>query len=121
MVTGQVDDQLRALVRVPVAASRDGLRHEVVAWVDTAFNGGLTIPRALIYGPGLPQESSIEAVLADGRTVALETFGCYLDWFGGIYQTQVVAGDGAHPLLGTLLLAGRRLAIDYAAKTIELT
>ena len=120
-MTGHVDEQLRALIRVPVGASRDGPRQEIVAWVDTAFNGGLTIPRALVGGLGLPQESSVEAVLADGRTVALETFGCYLDWFGGTYQTQVVASDGAYPLLGTSLLSGRRLAIDYAARTVELT
>lgn len=119
-MTGAVDDQLRALVRVPVGASRDGPRHEVVAWVDTAFNGGLTIPRAAVASLGLAQESSVEAVLADGRTVALETFGCYFDWFGGTYQTQVVASDGSHPLLGTLLLSGRRLTIDYTAKTVEL-
>ena len=121
MVTGHVDDQFRALVRVPVGATRDGPRQELVAWVDTAFNGGLTIPRALVAGLGLPQESSVEAVLADGRTVALETFGCYFDWFGGTYQTQVVASDGAYPLLGTLLLSDRRLAIDYAARTVELS
>lgn len=120
MVTGHVDDQLRALVRVPVAASRDGPRQEVVAWVDTAFNGGLTVPRSLVAGLGLPQESSAEAVLADGQTVALETFGCYLDWFGQTYQTQVIASDGAYPLLGTQLLAGRRLLIDYSARTVEL-
>ena len=119
-MTGQLDDQLRALVRAPVAASRDGPRHDIAAWVDTAFNGGLTIPRALIDGLGPPQESSIEATLADGRTVALETFGCYLDWFGGTYHTQVVASDGVYPLLGTLLLADRRLAIDYTARTVEL-
>jgi predicted aspartyl protease len=101
VVTGHVDDQLRALVRVPVGASRDGPRQEIVAWVDTAFNGGLTVPRAVVTALGLPQESSVEAVLADGRTVALETFGCHFDWFGGIYQTQVVASDGAYPLLGT--------------------
>ena len=120
-MTGHVDDQLRALIRVPVGASRDGPRQEIVAWVDTAFNGGLTIPRALIASLGLSQESSVEAVLADGRTVALETFGCFFDWFGGTYQTQVVASDGAYPLLGTQLLSGRRLAIDYPAKTVELT
>jgi predicted aspartyl protease len=89
--------------------------------VDTAFNGGRTIPRALVAGLGLPQESSVEAVLADGRTVALETFGCFFDGFGGTYQTQVVARDGAYPLLGTQRLSSRRLAIDYAAKTVELT
>ncbi len=120
-MTGHVDDQLRALVRVPVAASRNGPRQEIVAWVDTAFNGGLTIPRPLIAGLGLPQESAVEAVLADGRTVALETFGCFFDWFGGTYLTQVVASDGAYPLLGTQLLSGHRLVIDYAAKTVELT
>ena len=120
MVIGHLDDQLRALVRVPVAASGDGQRQEIVAWVDTAFNGGLTVPRALIGGLGLPQESSVEAILADGRTVALETFGCHLDWFGQTFQTQVVASDGAYPLLGTQLLVGRRLAIDYAAGTVEL-
>lgn len=87
--------------------------------MDTAFNGGLTIPRTLVAGLGLPQESSVEAVLADGRTVALETFGCYFDWFGGTYYSQVVASDGAYPLLGTQLLAGRRLIIDYSARTVE--
>jgi len=121
VVIGHVDDQLRAMVRVPVGTYRDGPRQEVVAWVDTAFNGGLTIPRQLVAGLGLPQESCVEAVLADGRTVALETFGCFFDWFGGTYQTQVVAGDGAYPLRGTQLLSGRRLAIDYASKTVELT
>jgi len=55
------------------------------------------------------------------RTVTLETFGCCLDWFGGTYQTQVIASDGAFPLLGTFLLSGRRLVVDYKAKTAELT
>jgi hypothetical protein len=29
--------------------------------------------------------------------------------------------DGAYPLLGTMLLDGHRLDINYAAKTVELT
>jgi clan AA aspartic protease len=120
-MTGRVDGQLRALLRVPLAASRDGPRREVEAWVDTAFNGGLALPRALAAGLGLSQEASTDAVLADGRTVTVEMFGSYLDWFGDTYQTQVAAGDAAHPLLGTQLLAGRRLVIDYAAGAVELT
>jgi clan AA aspartic protease len=116
-----VDEQLRALLRVPVSASRDGPRTEILAWIDTAFNGGLAIPRAPIAALGLTQESSAEAVLADGSTVELETFACFLDWFGNMYQTQVAASDGEFPLLGTMLLDGHRLTIDYAAKTVELT
>jgi predicted aspartyl protease len=120
-VNGYVDDQLRALIRVPVSASRDEQRTDLVAWIDTAFNGGLAIPRQQVADLGLVKQSSAEAILADGRAVELETFACFLDWFGNTYETQIAAGDGAYPLLGTMLLAGRRLDINYAAKTVELT
>ena len=119
-MTGFVDDQLRALLRVPVSATRDGDRTEIVAWIDTAFNGGLAIPRQQVAALGLVKESSAEAVLADGRSVELETFACFLDWFGSTYETQVAAGEGEYPLLGTMLLDGRRLEINYAAKMVEL-
>lgn len=120
MVKGLVDNKLRALVNVPVSASSNGERKEIAVWIDTAFNGGLVIPRAQIAELGLVKESSAEAVLADGRLVELETFGCFFDWFGNAYQTQIVANDGEYPLLGTMLLEGCRLEIDYQAKTVEL-
>ena len=118
---GWVDDQLRALLRVPVAASRGGDRTEIVAWIDTAFNGGLAIPRQQVTDLGLVQQSSAEAVLADGRSVELETFACFIDWFGNCYETQVAASDGQYALLGTVLLAGHGLDIDYRARTVEVT
>jgi hypothetical protein len=52
-------------------------------------------------------------------TVALETFGCFFDGLGGTYPTQIVACNGAYPLLGTPRLSGRRMAIDDAASTVE--
>lgn len=118
---GSVDDKLRALLPVPVSASRDGNRTDMIAWIDTAFNGGLVIPRKQIAELGLLKESSAEGVLADGRSVELETFACFLDWFGDSYETQIVANDGQYPLLGTMLLDGHRLDVDYEAKTVELT
>ncbi len=118
---GFVDEKLRALLRVPVSASRDGERTDLVVWIDTAFNGGLAIPHREVTGLGLVKESSAEAILADGRCVELETFACFFDWFGNCYETQVAASDGEYPLLGTMLLDGHRLEIDYAAKTVELT
>ena len=120
-MNGFVDDQLRALLRVPVSASRDGERTELVAWIDTAFNGGLAIPGRQVDEPGLSKQSSAEAILADGRSVELETFACFLDWFGNTYETQIAASEGEFPLLGTMLLDGHRLHVDYSAKTVELT
>ena len=117
---GLVDEKLRALLRVPVSASRKGQRTEIVVWIDTAFNGGLVIPRKQIAELGLVQESSAEATLADGHPIELETFACFLDWFGNSYQTQIIANDGEFPLLGTMLLDGHRLDIDYKAKIVDL-
>ncbi|MFO0927217.1 MAG: hypothetical protein U0736_09280 [Gemmataceae bacterium] len=47
-------------------------------------------------------------------------YACFLDWFGHTYETQIIASDGEYPLLGTMLLADRRLDINYPAKTVEL-
>jgi predicted aspartyl protease len=43
-VNGFVDDKLRALLPIPVSGSRNGNRMNIIAWIDTAFNGGLVIP-----------------------------------------------------------------------------
>ena len=120
-MNGVVDEELRALLDVPVSASSDGQRTALTVWVDTAFNGGLAIPRKKVAELGLSKQSSAEAILADGRSVQLETFACFLDWFGRTYETQIAASDGEYPLLGTMLLDGHHLDINYAAKTVELT
>lgn len=118
---GFVDDNLRALLRVPVSATRHGDRSDLLVWIDTAFNGGLVIPRKQIGEPGLVQESSAEAILADENCVELETFACFFEWFDNSYEMQIVANHGQYALLGTMLLNGHRLEIDYDAKTVEIT
>jgi clan AA aspartic protease len=119
-MNGFVDEQLRALIEIPVAALPKIPKQMMQVWIDTAFNGGLVIPREQIQMLGLKKASITEAVLADGQIVELETYSCYLDWFGREYRTQVVANDGIMPLLGTMLLEKRILQIDYDAKKVVL-
>ena len=118
---GFVDNKLHALISLPVAATSSDERTELAVWVDTDFNGGLVIPRKHIESLGLIQESSAEAILADGKTVELETYACRFDWFGTSHETQVVANDGEYALLGTILLSNHKLEIDYQAKTVVVT
>jgi predicted aspartyl protease len=92
-VIGKVDGQLRALVPIRVGQPQAGNTTEIPAWVDTAFNGAL---------------------------VQLETYGCSVEWFGRTYDTQVVPNDGEFALLGTMLLAGRRVEIDYSVGTVSI-
>jgi len=115
-----VDASMRALLDVAVAAAKGAATQRITVWIDTAFNGGLVMPRQHIERLGLKQASTARALLADGRPVDVETFTCHLEWFGDEYRTQVVATDGEFPLLGTLLLADRKLTIDYKTKTVAL-
>lgn len=119
-MNGFVDEELRALIDIDMSANVDGRTQPLQVWVDTAFNGGLVIPRQTIARLGLKQASSTDAILADGSFVEMETFSCVLHWFGKTYRTQVVANDGHYPLLGTVLLAGRKLFIDYEQSTLTL-
>lgn len=117
---GEVDGACRALLTVFVSGKKDRTKEPIVAWIDTAFNGGLVIPKREIVRLGLQKSTTTEATLADGKTVHLETFSCYLELCGSTYRTQVVANDGEFPLLGTMLLDNRVLSIDYASKTLSL-
>ena len=117
---GVVDEAQRALINVSVAAIEGGELEAVTVWIDTAFNGGLVIPRRQIEQLGLAQASTTQAVLADGQVVDLETFTCHIEWFGQIHRIQVVANDGDFPLLGTMLLADRKPLIDYRSKSVVL-
>lgn len=119
-MNGFVDDQLRALLPVSVSPSPEGNRTEILAWIDTAFNGGLAIPRELATDLGLVEVSYVEAILADGTPVELPLFRCIIDWFGHSYETEIAASDGKFALLGTVLLGDRVLHIDYKTKTVSL-
>jgi clan AA aspartic protease len=112
-VKGFVDEFGRALLRLPIRAGHDAESAEILAWIDTAFNGELVIPRQMIQDANLVQSGAIEARLADGKTVLLESFTCLVDWFGETRTVEVIANEGEYSLLGIGLLLQRKLTIDY--------
>ena len=119
-LNGQVDDCLRALIDVTVSNSASGETQVVAAWIDTAFNGQFVFPRKLIEQLRLEQLAATDAILADESKVTLESYVCYINWFGTEIAAQVVSNDGKMPLLVTELLASRMLVIDYANRRLSL-
>jgi clan AA aspartic protease len=93
---------------------------ETVAWIDTAFDGHLVFSHELIRQLQLESLAQTEAILADGRKVTLETFLCYVDWFGAWVPVQVIGNNGQFPLLGTGLLADRVLHVNYPEQRVVL-
>lgn len=118
---GIVDDQYRALLQVSIRKSPASSAESITVWIDTAFDGHLVFSQALIRKLQLESLVETEAILADGQKVVLETFLGYVEWFGALIPLQVIANDGKFPLLGTQLLAGRSLHIEYGLKTLNLS
>lgn len=117
---GTVDDRNRALIDLDVRRTPNTQVARVTAWIDTAFDGHLVFPTSLIRELKLESLVETEAILADGRKVTLETFVCYLDWFGELILLQVIGNEGKLPLLGTGLLQNRVLHVDYMNKQLTL-
>ena len=120
-MNGRVDESLRALVELPVGASKSKPSLLITVWIDTAFNGFLVFPQKLIDDLDLQQEAATEAILADGSRVILESFIASVEWFGNVVAAQVIANDGKLPLLGTELLANHRLLVDYKDKIVSIS
>ena len=120
IVIGKVDERGRALLNVRIASKLTGKYSTVTAWIDTAFDGHLVFSRELIESLNLETLVETEAVLADGSKVTLDTYICFVQWFGKRLPLQVIANDGRFPLLGTGLLEQRVLHIDYGQKTLSL-
>lgn len=117
---GAVDNDGRALLDVSISNASDGAYRPVTTWIDTALDGHLVFPLHLIEELGLDTLAETEALLADGSMVTLDTFVCFVDWFGRRAPLQVIANDGRFPLLGTGLLEGRVLHVDYVTKQLSL-
>jgi clan AA aspartic protease len=116
---GHVDQEMRALLSIRIGKRNATPEMDIYAWLDTAFNGTLVLPKNVAVELGLPVESIAEAILANGELVELETCGCSIHWLGKVYDTQVVTNESEYGLIGTGLLVDRIITVDYKAKTVS--
>ena len=116
-----VDEENRALVELSLARHAKSTRSAVSAWLDTAFDGHLVLPRSQIEELGLDVIADAEAILADGSRTRLRCYYCVVDWLGSIVPIQVIENEGQLPLLGTGLLAQADLRINYRTRVCTLT
>ncbi|WP_310482190.1 clan AA aspartic protease [Chamaesiphon sp. VAR_48_metabat_403] len=82
--------------------------------VDTGFNDYLTLPQQAVRLMNLPLYSSVSARLADNSESLLPIYLATIQWDGEEKVVPVLA-TGMKPLLGTSLLKGFRLEIDFEA------
>ncbi len=79
---------------------------------DTGFNGYLTLPPQAVNAMNLPVYSSTLISLADGSE-ALSTIHFATIIWDDVEKVVLVLASGYKPLLGTALMEGYHLEIDF--------
>jgi clan AA aspartic protease len=113
MITGSVTAHLEATVPLTVEG-RDGRTHEIVAVIDTGFDGSLSLPPSLISTLGLPWRRRGRVLLADGSETVCDIFEGTLIWDRARRRLPVDAAETV-PLIGMSLLHGYALRIEVVA------
>ncbi len=108
------------MLTVQIANAKETPYSQVRVWIDTAFDGHLVLPFELIKELELDSLAQTDAILADGSRVILETYFCYVEWFGEQVPLQVIANEGRFPLIGTEMLLNHVLHIDYRDRSLTL-
>lgn len=88
----------------------------VEAVIDTGFNGGLALPPDWIEAMGLWEFGEENVVLADGRVKSIPTYLGYAILEEDAHE--VVVAEAPSPLVGTDLLWGFSLYVEFEADGI---
>ena len=110
MSVGQVTADFEALVQFELY-SETGTPEEIIAVIDTGFNGALTLPGDMIRRLGLTWRSRGEVMLADGRLESFDSYTAQIT-FQGQSRTILVEEVEAAPLVGMAILKGYELCVE---------
>ncbi len=80
--------------------------------IDTGFNDYLTLPPQAVSAMNLPLYSSTQARLADGSETLLSIHLATIVW-DNLEKIVPILASGYKPLLGTALMEGYHLEIDF--------
>jgi len=108
---GRVTAAREALLRLRLSAGET-----VECLVDTGFTGALVLPQSLVARLNLPIVGREVFEMVGGRQFVAGVALAEIEWLGATKTVRVIVSEDT--LLGTELLDGTRLMIDYVAHTL---
>jgi clan AA aspartic protease len=84
--------------------------------IDTGFNGALCIPSSLLSKLGLKKISEVEIFGVGLHQDIVGLAIAKIIWFGQEIEIEILINDGDDTLLGSELLDGKILEINYCNK-----
>lgn len=113
---GSVNAQLEAWLRVQAT---NGEIMECL--IDTGFNGALVLPRANALLLNLTVLGRVPIIGVGRARLVADIAELEIEWLGQSRAVEVIISDGDDSLLGTELLDGSRLIVDYVAYTVTVS
>ena len=111
MMTGRVENRHALLFVTLRLAGRPDVSIECV--IDTGFTDALCLPTAVVNALDLPYQYDFPASLANGARVLLPVHEATIVWDGVERRVHLLA-TGERPLIGTALLDGAELVVQFA-------
>jgi clan AA aspartic protease len=112
--TGRVTAAREALLRLQLIAGE-----MVECLVDTGFTGALMLPQSLVTRLGLPVVGREVFEMVGGQRFIASVALAEVEWLGTDRTVRVIVSEDT--LLGTELLDGTRLVIDYLSHTMTIS
>lgn len=112
--TGRVSAAREALLRLRLVGGET-----VECLVDTGFTGALVLPQSLVARLNLPIVGREVFEMVGGRRFVAGVALAEVVWLGETKTVRVIVSEDT--LLGTELLDGTRLLIDYVAHTLTIS
>jgi len=121
MLQGRLREDGQAVVALEVVC-RDGSSHTVSAVIDTGFNGQVSLARRVANALDLPltYEGTVEVELADGTVVETDVYSGPIRFDGHELEAEILLTDAEDTLIGTGLLTGKVLLMNFATREVLL-
>jgi clan AA aspartic protease len=113
---GLVNENLEAVLEIRLV---NGSAIKCV--IDTGFNGSLLLPRNFVETNSMLFVGSEEAELVEGITAEIETALADIKWFDEEFSARIFVSEADDALIGTEMLTGSLLEIDYKNNTVKIT
>jgi clan AA aspartic protease len=105
---GSVNAQLEAWLRV---SSTGGERFDCL--IDTGFDGALVLPRSEANRLNLTILGRVPIIGVSRIRSIADIAELEIEWLGNTRAVEVIISDGDDSLIGTQMLDGSRLVVDY--------
>lgn len=118
MIHGYFDDVGQPRIAVSIFGNRGEVTIDAV--IDTGFDGSLCLPLSLAIPLGLELHGRINYELADGTIKRELTFEATIRLGEAVDRSEISLTESEDALLGSELLDGYVLEIDYGNRTVEI-